>query len=363
LPKYAHTVRREGTIHRGTPRLLARLLATLCVPLLAVGLLAAPLATDAGATMDPHLEQYIVQNHLRGWVAEPASSMLDLVTYQDRVVDAAIGGAGLTAQGAAKGWHALGLTSNVVIIDLTATFRTTGDTSVFQVPERTVAVAAETACESATGASPVSIIPIPAVPGSRLATCKTKSGDAFPPTVAAFKRANVLGMVFTKNVTTVTAVDAVKAQYRALPSGGVAAASSDTGLVVAVVVAVVVLCGGVVLLVVVRRRRRSEVAVPWTYPTTVAAPPPPGWYPDPANPGGSRYWTGGGWGPPAPASPPMTYPGAPPASSGPGQPASSAGYPTASNPPAASVPSTGDESAATPPDVGSAREPGTDGGA
>ncbi|HEX4082876.1 MAG TPA: DUF2510 domain-containing protein, partial [Acidimicrobiales bacterium] len=145
-----------------------------------------------------------------------------------------------------------------------------------------------------------------------LAICSLPTGQQLPPAVAAFRRANVECLVVTRNVTTSTAIDAAKAQYRALPVGGVAAPSSDTGVVVGIVVAAAILVILVTLVIVAvvfrRRRRRGAPASPWIYP---AAPvvPAAGWYPDPGNSAGYRYWTGSAWGPAAPQPmPSRTFP-------------------------------------------------------
>jgi len=229
-----------------------------------------------------------------------------LVNDLKNTLDPVLTQADLTPEVAGEGWHYAGSEANSVLIYLVAATRTTGDSSIYRAPERTVVVGVDAACESGTGHRPVSVVPLPSVPGGRLATCR--GGEQFPPTVAAFRRANVTAYVLTREVTTATAVAAADDQYRALPPGGFVPASSNTGTIVGVVVGVVavVLGGGLAMLLVARHRRRTKVAsAPWSFPSGLApAPPaglppaslpPAGWYPDPADATALRYWTGSGW--------------------------------------------------------------------
>ena len=270
------------------------------VPFLAIGPLGSSLATVAGAAGAPQLDRYIVPNHLRGWVPVPEATVENLVTTVTSTVNPSLHKANLTAQAAGEGWHAIDAEGNLKLDYLMGVYRTTGSTAPYTVPEYTVTVAVETACETATEHPPVTVEAIRGIPGGRLAICSQPTGEQFPPAVAGFRRANVQCLVVTRNVTTLTAVDTAKAQYQALPVDGVAAPSSDSGVVVGIVVAAaIVVIVAIVVVILRRRRRRRAPAAPWIYPTAPVAPAA-GWYPDPGNPAGYRYWTGSAWGPAAP---------------------------------------------------------------
>jgi hypothetical protein len=50
------------------------------------------------------------------------------------------------------------------------------------------------------------------------------------------------------------------------------------------------------------------LCLPKLAPRSVWELPPAGWYPEPGNPGGRRYWDGHQWAAPPPALPPMPKP-------------------------------------------------------
>jgi len=274
------------------------------------------IAMPAGAAGNAELSQQIISNPVPGYVPIANSSLQSEVNYLNQIEQSAIGPAGGKASAAADGWHDPSAKLGIAII-----------LDAFNYPQgvnfdlaKNSAAAGLSFCDAGTSAVPVSDTPIAGIPDSHLVMCQKLASGA-QPMVAAWGKANVLGMV----VTSVAAMSPDKLasiatqQYNAMSSLNTAVGSgSNTGLILGLVAAgVVVLAVVAAIVLVVRARRRSAadqlqlavyraampgpvIANDTSAEGAVSSPPedpPAGWYEDPANLSGRRYWTGSDWGP------------------------------------------------------------------
>jgi hypothetical protein len=272
-------------------------------------------ATPAGAVGNDQLSKQIISNPVPGYQPVPASGLQSEVNYLNQLEESAIGPMGGKASVAVSGWRGPSNKVGVAIFLIAFSYPHANDHEL----QGNSASAGLSFCAAA-AEPPASNTPIPGVPDSHLFLCpKLPSGEQSM--VATWVKANVLGMVVTSPaVMSANKLTRIAGeQYNAMSSANTQiGGGSNTILKIGLVAGGVVLAGVIVaVLLVMRARKRREARVPLVLssepklggsvvPLGVSVNgvegldqerPAAGWYEDPANSEGRRYWTGSAWGP------------------------------------------------------------------
>jgi hypothetical protein len=214
-------------------------------------------ATPAGAVGDAQLSQQIIRNPVPGFQPIPTPNLQSRVNYLSQLEQSAIGPFGGKASIAANGWFNPSTKSGIEIILVAFSYPHASDHDL----RGNAASAGLSFCAAGTASSPMSNTPIPGIPDSHLVQCQRLPSGA-QPIVAAWVKANVLGMVVTgssiMSPAQLTSI-AIK-QFNAMSSADTQiVGGSDTALIIGLIAAGVVLVGVIVSIVlVVRVRKRKE---------------------------------------------------------------------------------------------------------
>jgi hypothetical protein len=274
---------------------------------------------QASAAGNAALDGHIISDPFAGGVAISSADLTTLANRLQSVESSVTSGSDAKAAVAAEGWHRPSSGNLQLIVALIAiSDPTLSSSSLITQAGLAARSAASTVCSGATGDLPASDEPVSPIPNSHYVVCKPSSTGVTAVAIST-SRSNVFALIFSTEATvTRSQLTAIALrQYDAMSTDETSTSGgSGTWLVVGIIAGVVVLLVAAAVLLTHRRRLKSRLAetsaAPWPsgvgqgVPAPEGSPttgsPPAGWYADPANPQGRRYWTGAQWGPPeAPA--------------------------------------------------------------